>query len=411
MTVLKTMKLHIHVSEEDEFLLKDLTTKYSEACNALSEYLFQHHFPMNFMVLQNAMYQTIRDMYGLKSQMTISACKTVTARYKSIQEQLYKNPYKWKDEDDEWHYETRTLEWLWKPVMFRRPQADLVRNRDYSFVTDKKTGEVLLSLNTLSKRVKVSFDVPDYFEKYFDGTWQFGTGKIVSLMGEWYFHIPMSKEDMEVFDKEKPSHVVGVDRGLRFILTAYDERGKSTFISGKNIMRIRQKYNDVRAELQTKGTKSAKRRLKKLSGRENRWMSDVNHRLSKTLVETYGSGSLFVIEDLKDVSFSNDNLSNQSNKGRNDLRSWAFYQLEQYLTYKADAVGSCVLKVPANYTSQRCPKCGRILKENRHHDKHMYVCDACGYQSNDDRIGAMNLQMLGTLYVSGDEHPRIRKSD
>ena len=41
----------------------------------------------------------------------------------------------------------------------------------------------------------------------------------------------------------------------------------------------------------------------------------------------------------------------------------------------------------------------------------MYVCDACGYQSNDDRIGAMNLQMLGTLYVSGDEHPRIRKSD
>lgn len=411
MTVLKTMKLHIHVSEEDEFLLKDLTTKYSEACNALSEYLFQHHFPMNFMVLQNAMYQTIRDMYGLKSQMTISACKTVTARYKSIQEQLYKNPYKWKDEDDEWHYETRTLEWLWKPVMFRRPQADLVRNRDYSFVTDKKTGEVLLSLNTLSKRVKVSFDVPDYFEKYFDGTWQFGTGKIVSLMGEWYFHIPMSKEDMEVFDKEKPSHVVGIDRGLRFILTAYDERGKSTFISGKNIMRIRQKYNDVRAELQAKGTKSAKRRLKKLSGRENRWMSDVNHRLSKTLVETYGSGSLFVIEDLKDVSFSNDNLSNQSNKGRNDLRSWAFYQLEQYLTYKADAVGSCVLKVPANYTSQRCPKCGRILKENRHHDKHMYVCDACGYQSNDDRIGAMNLQMLGTLYVSGDEHPRIRKSD
>ena len=357
------------------------------------------------------MYQTIRDMYGLKSQMTISACKTVTARYKSIQEQLYKNPYKWKDEDDKWHYETRTLEWLWKPVMFRRPHADLVRNRDYSFVTDKKTGEVLLSLNTLSKRVKVSFDVPDYFEKYFDGTWQFGTGKIVSLMGEWYFHIPMSKEDMEVFDKEKPSHVVGIDRGLRFILTAYDERGKSTFISGKNIMRIRQKYNDVRAELQAKGTKSAKRRLKKLSGRENRWMSDVNHRLSKTLVETYGSGSLFVIEDLKDVSFSNDNLSNQSNKGRNNLRSWAFYQLEQYLTYKADAVGSCVLKVPANYTSQRCPKCGRILKENRHHDKHMYVCDACGYQSNDDRIGAMNLQMLGTLYVSGDEHPRIRKSD
>ena len=303
------------------------------------------------------------------------------------------------------------MECLWKPVLFGRPQADLVRNRDYSFVTDKKTGEALLSLNTLSKRVKATFDVPDCFDEYFDGTWQFGTGKLVSLKGEWYFHIPMTKEINDDFQREKPTHVVGIDRGLRFILTTYDEKGKSAFVSGKNIMRARQKYNDIRAELQAKGTKSAKRRLKKLSGRENRWMSDVNHRLSKALVDTYGNGTLFVIEDLQDASFSEDNLNNRGNKGRNDLRSWTFYQLEQYLAYKANETGSYVLKVPANYTSQRCPKCGRILKENRHHDTHTYVCDACGYQSNDDRIGAMNLQMLGTLYVSGDEHPRIRKSE
>ena len=410
-TIVKTMKLHSNVSSDVETLLKDLTTKYSEACNALSEYHFQHGFPLNFMVLQDAMYQTIRNTYGLKSQMAISACKTVTARYKTVQEQLSQKPYKWKDEANTWHYEKRTLEWLWKPVLFGRPQADLVRNRDYSFVTDKKTGEALLSLNTLSKRVKATFDVPDCFDKYFDGTWQFGTGKLVSLKKEWYFHIPMTKEINDDFQREKPTHVVGIDRGLRFILTTYDEKGKSAFVSGKNIMRARQKYNDIRAELQAKGTKSAKRRLKKLSGRENRWMSDVNHRLSKTLVDTYGNGTLFVIEDLQDVSFSEDNLNNRGNKGRNELRSWTFYQLEQYLAYKANETGSYVLKVPANYTSQRCPKCGRILKENRHHDTHTYVCDACGYQSNDDRIGAMNLQMLGTLYVSGDEHPRIRKSE
>ncbi len=408
--IVKTMKLHINVTQEDKCLLEELTCKYSEACTKLSEYVFRHGFPLNFMVLQDAMYQSIREEFGLKSQMTISACKTVTARYKTVQEQLFQKPYKWKDEKDNYHYERRTLEWLSKPIQFGRPQADLVRNRDYSFVVDKKTNVQSLSLNTLSKRIKVSFDAPEYFDKYFDGTWQFGTGKIVSLLGEWYFHIPVSKEIDETFDKEKPLHVVGIDRGLRFILTTYDEKGKSTFISGKKVMRTREKYNRVRAELQAKGTKSAKRRLKKLSGRENRWMNDVNHRLSKTLVDTYGSETLFVIEDLQNVSFSEKNLSKKTNTGRNALRSWTFYQLEQFLTYKANEVGSYVLKVPADYTSQRCPKCGRILKENRHHDIHMYTCDACGYQSNDDRIGAMNLQMLGTLYISGDEHPRIRKS-
>jgi IS605 OrfB family transposase len=136
-------------------------------------------------------------------------------------------------------------------------------------------------------------------------------------------------------------------------------------------------------------------------------MSDVNHQISKTLVNRYGSNALFVIEDLTGVSFDEQNLSHHKAKGRNELRSWTFYQLEQFLTYKAVEAGSYVIKVPADYTSQRCPKCGRIHKENRNHDTHEYICDACGYRSNDDRVGAMNLYTLGTLYVSGDSNPRF----
>lgn len=407
--IVKTMKLQIQTDDTTNVLFDKLTKQYSSACNEISQYVFDNNFILNYMQLQEQLYYNIRQSYGLKSQMTISALKTVTARYKTIKEQLYQNPYKYKDENNKYQYINKTLEWLQKPIYFHRPQTDLVRNRDYSFI-DNRTK---ISVNTLSKRVSVSFIQPEYFNKYFDGSWSFGTAKLVFLKGKWYLHIPMTKEIADTFDKSKPSHVVGIDRGLRFIANTYDEKGQCNFFDGKEFLRKRNKFAKVRAELQAKGTKSAKRRLKAISGRENRWMSDVNHQLSKTLVDRYGSNTLFVLENLAGVSFDESNLSDRTKKQRNQTRSWAFYQLEQMLTYKALEIGSCVIKVPANYTSQRCPKCGRVHKDNRNHKTHEYVCDACGYRSNDDRIGAMNIYELGTMYVSGDANPRFgpRKTD
>ena len=78
-------------------------------------------------------------------------------------------------------------------------------------------------------------------------------------------------------------------------------------------------------------------------------MSDVNHQISKTLTETYGAGTLFVLENLENVSFNEDNLSKLGSKGRNQIRSWAFYELEQDLTYKASESGSKVITVNAKY--------------------------------------------------------------
>lgn len=405
--IVKTMKLHIHPTDQDVIALTNVTDVYRQGCNFVSEYIFNHGFPMNSVELSNLLYHSIRDTFGLKSQLTQSCIKTAVARYATIQEQLKTNPYSYTDENGNRQYIEKTLEWLQKPIFFKRPQADLVRNRDYSFVTDKKTNEMLLSLNTLGERIKVSFDIPDCFKDYFDGTWAFGTGKIVSLNGEWYFHIPVTKECTEVFSKETVKHVVGVDRGLRFLITTYDDKGKTGFVTGKDILKKRDSFQKVRDELQAKGTKSAKRALKRISGRENRWMSDVNHQISKTLVQKYEPGTLFAIENLAGVSFDEKNLGSRSKKGKRELRSWTFYQLEQFLIYKAAAVGSEVLKVKADYTSQRCPKCGRIHKQNRHHDSHEYVCDCCGYRSNDDRVGAMNIQTLGTMYISGDTNPRF----
>ena len=217
----------------------------------------------------------------------------------------------------------------------------------------------------------------------------------------------MTKHVEEESHEDEVKHVVGIDRGLRFLATSYDEHGKTLFFDGRTVMAKRDAFQSVRDDLQAKGTKSAKRALKRIAGRENRWMTDVNHQISKTLSRTYGEGTLFVLEDLAGISFSEDLLNSRNRKERKDLRTWSFYQFEQFLTYKAQADGSAVIKVRPDYTSQRCPKCGRIHKENRHHDIHEYICDGCGYRSNDDRLAAMNIQMLGTMYLSGDTNPRF----
>ena len=97
----------------------------------------------------------------------------------------------------------------------------------------------------------------------------------------------------------------------------------------------------------------------------------------------------------------------QSKDNIRDLHSWAFYDLETKLKYKANLVGSTVLEVPAQYTSQRCPRCGQIRKDNRNHKLHLYICDHCGFKTNDDRIGAINLYELGKQYITGNPNPKF----
>lgn len=397
----KTIKLRIYVTPEQEMLFRQMTEQYRQACNFVSQYIFDNQFNMAYQSLNKKLYSDLRKLFGLKSQLAQSSIKTAISRYKTIKQQLFQNPYRYKDENGNWQRITKTLEWLWKPVFFRRPQADLVRNRDYSFVDD---GQVL-SINTLGKRTKCTFE-GEHFSEYLDGSYDLGTAKLVELKGLWYLHLPVTKI-VEDFQNEYVRHVVGIDRGLRFLTVSYDEQGKTEFVSGRKIATKRHKFQEVRKQLQSKGTKAAKRRLKAISGRENRWMSDMNHQISKTLVQKYGKDTLFVLEDLTGVSFEENNLS-QNAKRNYDLRSWAFYQLEQFLTYKAHENRSEVLKVSARYTSQRCPKCGTIHKGSRDHHKHLYSCQ-CGYKSNDDRIGAMNIQLLGTMWISGDNNPRYER--
>lgn len=131
-------------------------------------------------------------------------------------------------------------------------------------------------------------------------------------------------------------------------------------------------------------------------------MTDLNHQLSKTLCSKYGKGTVFVLEDLSGVQFAADN---QSMLRKFDNHTWSFYQLEQFITYKGIQNHSLVIKVDPAYTSQRCPKCEMISKEQRDHKLHEYRCK-CGYISNDDRLAAMNIQILGQYIL---KHPELNK--
>lgn len=358
-----TAKLQISVNPSDRQVLCDTMKAYSNACNYVSEYIYKTHNLNHYSVQENTYYQ-IREIYSLRSQMAISCVRTVIAKYKTI----LKNQ----------------KEWI-KPT-FKLPQLDLVWNRDYSLNAKND----IFSVNTLNGRVKFSF-YKNGFEQYFADNCKFGTAKLVNKHGMFFLHIPVTYE-ISILDKSEVSNVVGIDRGIRFLVTTYDSNGKSVFYDGNTVKQKRAHYKVLRKQLQQVGTPSSRRRIKTIGQRENRWMQDVNHCISKALVENNPDGTLFIIEDLTGIRSSTEKVKI---KDRYIFVSWSYYDLEQKLSYKALKHHQLVEKVNPAYTSQMCPKCGHTEKANRNKKIHFFCCKNCGYKSNDDRIGAMNLHRMG----------------
>ena len=365
-----TAKIQISATADDKVLLNKTMSVYSDACNYVSDYVFQTHNLKQFS-LNKALYTELRERFGLKSQMAQSVFKTVIAKYKTVLE----NESKWI-----------------KPS-FKKPQYDLVWNRDYSLTQN------YFSVNTLNRRVKLPY-FAEGMSKYFDHTiYKFGTAKLVNKHGKYFLHIPVTY-DIEESDISDICNVVGIDRGINFVVATYDSKHKSGFVSGKAIKQKRAHYSKLRKELQIRQTPSARRRMKAIGSRENRWMQDINHCVSKALVKNNPKHTLFVLEDLSGVRNATERVKT---KGRYVSVSWAFYDLEQKLMYKAKQNQSTVIKVNPAYTSQCCPGCGHIEKANRNKKIHLFSCKNCGYKSNDDRIGAMNLYRMGINYLEDSQ--------
>lgn len=373
-TITMKIKLEVKLNSKEEILLKNTLNTYTLACNFVSDYIFKTH-DLKQASLNKALYYELRDKFNLKAQMAQSVLKTVISKYKTNKE----NGYGWI-----------------KPN-FKKPQYDLVWNRDYSLLKDKDDNDIF-SINTLEGRKKFSF-YNKFNEKYFTDTYKFGTAKLVSKnikgITKYYLHIPITFY-VEETNLNKISNIVGIDRGIRFIITSYDSKGKTNFISGKWIKQKRAHYKKLREELQSKHTSSARKRLKAIGSRENRWMQDVNHCISKALVESYDVNTLFVLEDLSNIRKVTTKVRL---KDRYVFVSWSYYDLEEKIKYKALERKQMVINVDPAYTSRVCPKCGHNEKGNRLNKIHTFKCKNCGYISNDDRIAAMNLYRKGLNYI------------
>ena len=389
--ITETLKLQIYPTSEQIAIFEYSQQQFIKACQYVSDYAFNYRV-LDVRKLHDALYYQLRSMFDLPAQITASIIRVVSARYKTVRTQFKKQRVKYRDQHTgEWESYQKDLSHLIKPLQFKRPVLQLVNNRSYAFLKNQT-----LSLGTLQGRQKVPFFYLDnkYFEKFKD--WEWGQGEVLKIKGKWYFHVSVTREVPD-FDIKNIQHVIGIDRGLRHIVVTYDELENSIFYNGKSVKQVRAHYQKLRAELQRKGAKSAKKRLRSLNRKENRWMTDVNHRITKALVDQYGPNTLFVIEDLEQVTFNT--VHSRVKDQRYEHHSWAFYQFEQFLTYKAEEIGSKVIKIDPRYTSQTCPKCKNVDKSARNHRIHEYCCKQCGYQSNDDRVAAMNIFERGQQWI------------
>jgi IS605 OrfB family transposase len=187
---------------------------------------------------------------------------------------------------------------------------------------------------------------------------------------------------------ENPAEFLGVDLGIVNIATTSD----GTRHAGRGLNRHRKRQLDLRKKLQAKGTKSAKRLLKKRARKEARYAADVNHRISKSIVTTAErTGRGVALEDLSGIR---DRVRLRKDQ-RTSLHSWGFHQLGQYIAYKARRAGVPLVYVDPAYTSRQCSECGHIDRKNRPNQSE-FACRACGVMMHADYNGARNIAARGS---------------
>lgn len=279
-----------------------------------------------------------------------------------------------------------------KPVVFRPEAAQPYDDRCLSWQYDRRT----VSIWTVDGRVKdVPFACSAGALKMLQEHRQ-GESDLIKRDDVWYLIATCEVPEAEQYE---PDGFVGVDLGIVNIATA----STGYLATGRGLNRYRKRQNALRAKLQKKRTKSAKRRLKARAGKEARHATNQNHIISKTIVtEAERTGRGLALEELKGIRARVRLRKPQ----RVALHSWAFAQLGDFIVYKAKRAGVPLVVIDPAYTSQTCAECGHVDKRNRV-DQGLFICRGCGVVAHADRNASHVIAARGEAVWNAGRESRV----
>jgi IS605 OrfB family transposase len=234
----------------------------------------------------------------------------------------------------------------------------------------------LLSISTLGKRERILLSIPKYFQEVFS-SWKFKGLQLCYQRNKFFVCLSYEKDTPTIINGD----VLGIDRGLKNIVSC----SNGFEVSGKTRNRVKRQRHFQRKQLQAKGTRSSKHRQRCLSGREMRFSLNENHVISKEIVNL--PYQHFILELLSKM-----NKKNKGKRFNRKIANWSYFQLEQLLKYKAEALGKTVEYIDPRFTSQRCNYCGHIARKNRNGSE--FECEKCGHKDGADLNAAKNIRDL-----------------
>ncbi|WP_174591798.1 RNA-guided endonuclease InsQ/TnpB family protein [Methanocella conradii] len=348
--MLLILKAKLQPCEEQRRSLLKTMERFNAACNYISKAAFSSK-TYNKVKLQRRLYYDIRKKYGLSAQLAIRAISKVVESYKVERNTLHEF-----DEHGAIVYDQRIL----------------------SFVGLDK-----VSLNTVDGRLIIPMLIGAYAK--LDERRIKGQADLIYVKGEFYLCIVV---DVPEESPITPEGYLGVDLGVVNIATTSD----GVRYTGEACDKTRTKYCRLKAGLQSTWTKSAKRRLRIISGRERRFKTSINHKISKEIVQAAkGTKRAIVLEDLTYIR----SRTTVRHEQRERYSKWAFDQLRSFIEYKAKIAGVLVELIDGRNTSRQCSECGYIDKSNRHGQ--VFKCLACGHEENADLNAAKNIRQRAAV--------------
>lgn len=341
-----TATVKLKPTPEQQQLLHETLQEANTACNAISDVMWHEKVWSQYNV-HELVYYDIREQFNLAAQIVIRCISKVVDAYKK--DRKTKRQFK---KYGAISYDSRVLNW-------RIPDSNV-------------------SIWLLGGRQEIDFVTGDHQLALLQ--YQQGESDLVSRKGEFYLFSTCDVPDEVPID---PEGWLGVDLGIANIATDSD----GEMHSGSTIKNVRHRHRRLRRKLQKCQTDSARRKLKQLAGKEHRFAKDVNHTISKCIVaKAQGTGRGIALEDLGGIR---DRITVKKSQ-RATLHSWSFYQLGQFVEYKAQRRGVSVVYVDPRNTSRECSVCGHIDKANRK-TQDTFSCTSCGHAAHADVNAARNI--------------------